>query len=160
MRRVHRCRRGWCGTGSCGVRSVGGARNRRRTVAQARAPPSRVNSVAVRPRRRAPPGTSFEAMWFHDMDIGGRGIVHPAKGPLGRALRHARHAVYLSQQRLADAAGVSQAAVSRLERGAPSWGLFCKLLGVLGGRPLVTVERLRTQRELFDAYLSDEDLCV
>jgi predicted transcriptional regulator len=93
-------------------------------------------------------------MWFDDMDIGGRGIVQPAKGPLGRALRAARHDIFVSQKRLADAAGVSQAAVSRLERGTPSWRLFCQLIEVMGGRPVVTIERVPTDRE-FLASLDD-----
>ncbi|MDQ1704215.1 MAG: Helix-turn-helix domain [Frankiaceae bacterium] len=94
-------------------------------------------------------------MWFDDIDIGGRGIVQPAKGPLGRALRHARHDVHLSQQQLADLAGVSQSAVSRLERGGDSWGLFCRLTEVIGGEPVVTIELLPAARERFGSRDDD-----
>jgi transcriptional regulator with XRE-family HTH domain len=89
-------------------------------------------------------------MWFDDMDIGARGIVRPAQGPLGRVLREARLGVLLSQEQLARAVGVSQTAVSRVELGAPSWSLFARCIDVLGGRPVVTIERVRTERELMD----------
>jgi len=95
-------------------------------------------------------------MWLDQIDIGGRGIVRPAQGPLGRALREARLSVFMSQARLAQAVGSSQAAVSRLELGAPTWGLFCRCVDVLGGRPVVTVERVRTERELWDDLFGDE----
>src|SRR4051794_22600 len=95
-------------------------------------------------------------MWLDNIDVGGRGIVQPAKGPLRRALRAARHDLVLSQQRPAELAGVSQAAVSRLERGAPSWSLFCQLLDAIGSRPSVTVERLLTKQEAFDAFMRGE----
>src|SRR4051794_11263107 len=95
-------------------------------------------------------------MWLDNIDVGGRGIVRPAKGPLGRAIRAARHDVFLSQQRLAELAGGSQGAVSRLERGAPSWGLFCHLLDTIGGKPVVTVERVLTKQEAFDAFMRGE----
>ena len=97
-------------------------------------------------------------MWLDDIDIGGRGICQPATGPLGRAIRAVRHDLYLSQQRLADFAGVSQAAVSRLERGAPAWRLFCTIVDAIGGRPEVTVERLLTDRELLDLIARGENL--
>ena len=76
------------------------------------------------------------------MDIGGRGVVLPAKGPLGRALRAARLDLLLSQEQLARSVGASQAAVSRLERGAPNWSLFCRLVDAMGGVPVVTIEEL------------------
>ena len=82
------------------------------------------------------------------MDYGGRGIVQPAKGPLGRAARAVRHDLFLSQQRLAELAGVSQTAVSRHELGAANWSLFCRIVEAIGGRPVVTVERLLTDREI------------
>jgi transcriptional regulator with XRE-family HTH domain len=94
-------------------------------------------------------------VWFDDIDIGGRGIVQPAQGPLGRALRYARYDVLLSQQRLADLAGVSQSAVSRLERGADSWRLFCRLTEVIGGEPVVTIELLPAARERFGSRDDD-----
>lgn len=89
-------------------------------------------------------------MWLDDMDIGGRGVVLPAKGPLGRCLREARLELFLSQQRLADIGGTTQAAISRLERGAPNWRLFCELIDVLGGRPVVTVESVETERMFYE----------
>ena len=92
------------------------------------------------------------------MDYGGRGIVQPAKGPLGRAVRGARHDLHLSQQRLADLAGVSQTAVSKLELGRPSWSLFCKLVDAVGGRPVVTIEGLLTDREIMDLIVRGEPL--
>ena len=91
-------------------------------------------------------------MWFDDIDIGGRGIVRPAVGPLGRALRTARLDVLLSQQRLADSAGGSQGAVSRRELGAPNLRLFCQLIDILGGRPVVTIESLPTMADLAAKY--------
>ena len=92
------------------------------------------------------------------MDIGGRGICQPAKGPLGRALRAIRHDLHLSQQRVADIAGVNQSTISRLERGGGNWTLFCRIVETLGGRPVITVERVHTERELMDAYLAGEPL--
>jgi len=95
-------------------------------------------------------------MWLDDMDVGGRGIVRPAKGPLGRVLREARLSVFMSQARLAMAVGASQPAISRVELGAPNWRLFCQCLEALGGRPVITVERVRTERELWNDLLGDE----
>ncbi|HET6909545.1 MAG TPA: helix-turn-helix transcriptional regulator [Mycobacteriales bacterium] len=89
-------------------------------------------------------------MWFDDMDIGGRGIVQPAKGPLGRSLRATRLDLLMSQERLAEAVGASQAAISRLERGAPSWNLFCRCVDALGGRPVVTIEGIETERMMWN----------
>lgn len=96
-------------------------------------------------------------MWFEDVDVGGRGIVQPAKGPLGRALRWARHDLFLSQEQIARIAGVSQATVSRLERGAPNWSVFCRIVDAIGARPVVTVERLLTPREVMAAYIDGDD---
>ncbi|MDQ1684948.1 MAG: hypothetical protein QOC82_1685 [Frankiaceae bacterium] len=81
-------------------------------------------------------------MWLDDIDRGGRGIVRPAVGPLGRALRTARLQVFLSQASLAKAAGVHQTQVSKLELGAPNWALFCRLIKSVGGEPLVTIQPL------------------
>jgi transcriptional regulator with XRE-family HTH domain len=96
-------------------------------------------------------------MWFDDMDLGGRGVCQPAKGPLGRAIRGLRHDLVISQERLGALVGVSQTAVSKLERGGGSWSLFCRLVEAAGGRPVVTIERIPTQRELFAAYMNDDD---
>jgi predicted transcriptional regulator len=90
-------------------------------------------------------------MWLDDMDTGGRGIVRQAVGPLGRALRSTRLEMFLSQERLAQAAGVHQTDVSRLELGAPRWSLFCRLVDTLGGVPVVSIERLPTERERWAA---------
>ena len=97
-------------------------------------------------------------MWLDDMDRGGRGICQPAKGPLGRAIRGLRHDLVISQERLGQLVGVSQTAVSKLERGGSSWSLFCRLVEAAGGRPVVTIERMLTQRELFAAYLNDDEI--
>src|SRR3954451_5431933 len=96
-------------------------------------------------------------MWLDDIDIGGPGIVQPAKGPLGSAVRHTRHELFLSQERLAKIAGVSQAAVSRLELGMPNWPLFCRLVDAMGGHPIVSVERLKTAREVMAAHMAGEN---
>ena len=88
-------------------------------------------------------------MWFDEMDIGGRGIVRPAQGPLGRVLREARLSVFMSQARLADAIGASQTAISRVELGYPSWRLFSQCIEALGGRPVVTIERARSEQDLY-----------
>ena len=79
-------------------------------------------------------------MWFDDFDIGVRGLVLPAQGPFGRVLRAARYDALLSQEQLAELAGVSQSSISRIERGQGSWTLFVKLMEVIGGRPVVAVE--------------------
>jgi transcriptional regulator with XRE-family HTH domain len=84
-------------------------------------------------------------MWLDDIDLGGRGIVRPAVGPLGRALRGARLQQFLSQESLAKAAGVHQTQVSKLELGAANWALFCRLINTLGGEPVVTVEPLPSE---------------
>jgi predicted transcriptional regulator len=98
-------------------------------------------------------------MWLDDMDRGGRGIYQPAQGPLGRAVRGLRHELFLSQERLGALAGVSQTAVSRLELGRHvSWSLFCRLVDAVGGQPVVTIERVLTERELFEAFLTSEGL--
>lgn len=86
-------------------------------------------------------------MWLDDIDRGGRGIVRPAVGPLGRALRTARLRQFMSQETLAKAAGVRQTQVSRVELGAPNWTLFCHLIKTLGGAPVVTVEPIDTGLE-------------
>jgi len=99
-------------------------------------------------------------MWLDSMDVGGRGIVQPAKGPLGRALRAARHDLFLSQRQLGELAGVSQTAVSKLELGRPSWSLFCRLVEAMGGRATVGVERMLTDREIMHLLASGEDLPI
>ena len=91
------------------------------------------------------------------MDIGGRGIVRPAQGPLGRVLREARLSVFMSQERLAAAVGASQTAISRVELGHPNWRLFCRCVDALGGRPVVTIERAKTERDLFAELFGDGD---
>lgn len=99
-------------------------------------------------------------MWLDDMDIGGRGVCQPAKGPLGRAIRALRHDLVISQERLGALAGVSQTAVSQLERGGSSWATFCRLVEAAGGQPVVTIERIPTKREAFAAFMDDDDVDV
>lgn len=113
--------------------------------------PESVLTAAARRRRR-----DDRRMWFDEMDIGGRGIVRPAQGPLGRALRGARLDVLMSQERLAAVAGVSQTAISRVELGAPNWDLFCRCIEALGGRPVVSIERIRTERERYADLLGGD----
>ena len=94
------------------------------------------------------------------MDPGSRGAVLPAQGPLGRCVRATRLDLFLSQQQLATIAGTTQAAISRLERGAPNWPLFCRLIDAMGGRPVVTVESVETERMLYERYFgagADDD---
>jgi DNA-binding XRE family transcriptional regulator len=95
-------------------------------------------------------GGQARLMWLDDIDLGGRGICRPAVGPLGRALRGARLDQFLSQERLAEVAGVHQTQVSRLELGAPKWALFCHLVKTLGGHPVVTIEPLTKEDEEFE----------
>jgi transcriptional regulator with XRE-family HTH domain len=69
----------------------------------------------------------------------------PAQGELGVALRAARDRAVLSQKELADRAGVSQAVVSRMERGhRTSWTVFCRLLDAMGFEPVVTTLRRKS----------------
>ena len=68
------------------------------------------------------------------------GSCQAPEGPLGRAIRVARMEQLMSQASLAQAAGVQQSQVSRLEHGASNWALFCRLAEALGGRPVVTIE--------------------
>jgi predicted transcriptional regulator len=89
-------------------------------------------------------------VWFDDIDIGGRGLVHPAQGPLGRALRQLRHDLFMSQAQLARAAGVSQPVISRLERGAPNWRIFHRCVDAVGGQPVVTVTGVETEKMLWE----------
>src|SRR4051794_35467303 len=71
------------------------------------------------------------------------GAPMSAQGELGVALRAARYRAVLSQQQVAERAGVSQAVVSRMERGHRSgWPVFCRLLDAMGFEPVVT-SRLR-----------------
>jgi transcriptional regulator with XRE-family HTH domain len=86
-------------------------------------------------------------MWLDDIDLGGRGICRPAVGQLGRTLRGARLQQFLSQERLAKAAGVHQTQVSKLELGAANWELFCRLVNTLGGNPVLTIEPIKDDIE-------------
>lgn len=96
-------------------------------------------------------------VWLDEIDRGGRGIYQPAQGPLGRALRGLRQDLWLSQERLGAIAGVSQTTISRLELGRHvNWSLFCRLVEAAGGRPVVTIERIPTERELFAEFLKNE----
>jgi len=83
-------------------------------------------------------------------DLNAHGIGRPAVGPLGRALRTARRQKLLSQAGLAKAAGVHQTQVSKIELGAPNWALFCKLIEILGGEPVVTVKPLDPDKEKWE----------
>jgi cystathionine gamma-synthase len=57
-------------------------------------------------------------------------------GLLGDVLRQVRDRSLMSQRQLAGRLGVSQGAISRLERGRyPSWALFCRALDAMGHEP-------------------------
>src|SRR3954452_22703558 len=72
-----------------------------------------------------------------------------AQGELGVALRGARYRAVLSQQEVADRAGVSQAVVSRMERGhRSSWPVFCRLLDAMGFEPGITTRRRASDLDL------------
>lgn len=96
--------------------------------------------------------------WFDwDLDEPGSLETSVQRGVLGAALFDARQCAGLSQRELAERADVTQAVVSRLERGPrqPSWQLFVRLLDAMDMEPSVAahrnvasldaeVERLRT----------------
>lgn len=98
---------------------------------------------------------TIAGMWLDDIDVGGRGVVLPAVGPLGRAVRGLRHDLFLSQQGLADIVGVDQSTISRLERGAPNWALFCRILEAVGAEPQLRVDPLKTPAELLGELTDD-----
>jgi putative transcriptional regulator len=67
---------------------------------------------------------------------------------LGSTIRRIRLEQGLSQERLALRAGTRQATISRLERGLeePSLARFAELMGVMGHRVELTIERLAGER--------------
>ncbi|MBV9293620.1 MAG: helix-turn-helix transcriptional regulator [Frankiales bacterium] len=97
-------------------------------------------------------------MWFDDMDLGGRGIVQPAKGPLGRALRQVRLDLYLSQESVARIIGTTQRTISRLELGQPNWPLFVRAVEALGARPVITLEATLSPRDIRERLAAGLDI--
>jgi len=97
-------------------------------------------------------------MWLDDIDRGGRGIVQPAKGPLGRAVRQVRLDLCLSQASLATIIGTTQRSISRLELGHANWPLFVRAVEALGARPLVTLEALLSPREVMERIAAGLDI--
>lgn len=67
---------------------------------------------------------------------------------LGAIVRELRSREGLRQEDLAERSGTVQTVVSRVERGVeePSWPRFAALLGALGWRPRVVVERIPRRR--------------
>src|SRR3954467_13723575 len=85
--------------------------------------------------------------WWDDWAPPGARMA--AQGELGVALRAARYRAVLSQQEVADRAGVSQAVVSRMERGhRSSWPVFCRLLDAMGFEPVITTRRRASDLDL------------
>src|SRR3954471_8074421 len=85
--------------------------------------------------------------WWDDWAPAGAPMA--AQGELGVALRAARYRAVLSQKELAARAGVSQAVVSRMERGHRcSWPVFCRLLDAMGFEPVITTRRRTSDLDL------------
>ena len=85
--------------------------------------------------------------WWDDWAPAGANM--PAEGELGVVLRTVRDRAVLSQKELAARAGLSQAVVSRMERGHRcSWPVFCRLLDAMGFEPVVTARRRKPDLDL------------
>src|SRR3954447_2962903 len=92
--------------------------------------------------------------WWDDWAPPGTPMA--AQGELGGALRAARYRAVLSQQEVAERAGVSQAVVSRMERGhRSSWPVFCRLLDAMGFEPVVTTRLRASDLDLEVERLAD-----
>src|SRR3954454_16681177 len=92
--------------------------------------------------------------WWDDWAPPGTPMA--AQGELGVALRAARYRAVLSQQEVAERAGVSQAVVSRMERGhRSSWPVFCRLLDAMGFEPVVTTRLRASDLDLEVERLAD-----
>lgn len=98
------------------------------------------SSAGVSAQHRGMTESAWQEDWEDDLDEYVAEEVDAPANPLGVVVQAERARRGWSQRDLAQRAGLSQAVVSRLERGnrSPSWALFCQLLEAMDLEPAVS----------------------